>query len=371
MKNIPARKTVYGRLPKWVCIALMGVIAVLVILPALPHKPLYIPGERYWGQAYKEPDVTDTKLYKAIVADLESGASYYSAAATEHRARHYPTFPPQVFREPTLAWFLAVLRFPSIQVTVLFGLYWLLVISFYRELSAAGKPLWTRLFALAVAVTGTSVIGVPNGIYWHEIWAALLIALSLLSYRKVPLGLTILAGLAACLIREIAVPYLLVMVSFALWQHRWKEAAAWLGALALFFAVFAVHLLYAGDLHRPGDLVSQGWLGLYGWDFSIATARWNVFLHLLPAPGVALAMCLGILGLAGVEDERAHRAALTVFGYVFAFLVVGRPDNFYWGILYAPLLSAGFLFVPAAVSDLLGRGFASVPVLRDSVEEAI
>jgi hypothetical protein len=209
--------------------------------------------------------------------------------------------------------------------------------------------------ALAVAITGTSVIGVPDGVYWHEIWATLLIALSLLSYRKAPLWLTVGLGILACLVRELALPFILVMMVFAAAQRRWMELCAWLAAVCLFAAAFMAHLFEASRLYRPGDLISESWLGLNGWNFSVATAKWNVILHVMPSPLIALAICLGILGLAGARDERAQRAALVVFGYVFAFTVVGRPDNYYWGILYAPLLSTGFLFVPASLRDIWAR----------------
>ena len=359
--------TLFARLPGWVCRMVLVVIALLVIWPARPHPALVIPGERSWGA--KEADTSDLKLYKAIVSDIGKGQDYYQAAAVEHRARSYPTYPAPVFREPTLAWLLAVLHFQILQLGILFGLYGVLVIAFYRELTAGKKPLPVRLSALAVAITGTSVIGVPAGIYWHEVWATLLMALSLLSYRKTRFWPAVLAGLAACLFRELALPYLLVMALFAICQRRWKELAAWSGAIILFLALFSVHLYFASHLHRPGDLVSQGWLGLGGWDFAIATAKWNVFLHMLPYPLIALAMCLGVIGLVGARDERAQRAALTVVGYLSAFLVVGRPENFYWGILYAPMLSAGFLLAPAAIRDLMHNAFPAFSGFQKKAEE--
>jgi hypothetical protein len=65
-----------------------------------------------------------------------------------------------------------------------------------------------------------------------------------------------------------------------------------------------------------------------------------------------------VIGLAGAEDARARRAAVIVAGYLAGFLVVGRPDNYYWGLLYAPLLPVGFLLAPAALRDLFRKAFA-------------
>jgi hypothetical protein len=168
----------------------------------------------------------------------------------------------------------------------------------------------------------------------------------------------VLFGLLASLVREIAMPYLLVMAAFAFYEKQWRQCAAWLGAILLAVAAFLAHIHAAAGLHRPGDLVSPGWMGLYGWDFAIATAKWNILLHELPYPLIALALCLGVIGLAGAEDARARRAAVIVAGYLAGFLVVGRPDNYYWGLLYAPLLPVGFLLAPAALRDLFRKAFA-------------
>ena len=150
--------------------------------------------------------------------------------------------------------------------------------------------------------------------------------------------------------RELALPYLVVMAVFALRARRRQEFVGWLAAVAVFGCFYSWHMSHAGNLHRPGDLVSDGWLGLGGWNFAIATARWNTLLHPLPPPLIALAICLGVLGLAGASDERARRAALRCCGAdLTAFLMVGRLDNYYWGILYTPLLPLGFHPGPAAV----------------------
>lgn len=352
-----AGQTLYAFLPAWLLRAILVLVLVLTVLPALPHPALYIPGERHWGET--TPESFDTILYRAIVTDIEHGQGYYVAAGAEQRRLHFPTSPPEVFRLPTLAWMLAALHFHAFQFGVLLGLYGAILVLFYRELLAARLSFAGRMASIAVLATGLSVIGLRDVLYWHEVWAALLMALSLLVYRDDRWGPAVLLGLIACLVREIATPYLLVMAGFALYERRWTQALAWFGVVLAVAAAFALHIHTAAGLYRPGDSVSPGWLGLGGWDFAIATAKWNIVLHELPYPLIALAICLGVIGLAGAQDGRARRAAVVVAGYLMGFLVVGRPDNYYWGVLYAPLLPVGFLLAPAALRDLFRNAFCT------------
>jgi hypothetical protein len=328
---------------------------VLMMLPAFSPSALHIPGERHWGEPRSAK--SDMNLYRQVVTDMEKGKGYYQAAVAEHRLFQYPTSPAPVFRMPTLAWMLAILRFDSVRLMALGLVYAASIIVLYRELLAAGESFPARIGILAVAVTGLSVAGALDAVYWHEVWAALLIAISLLSYQPARWWPAVLCGLLACLIRELALPYLLVMSLFAIREKRWAELAAWTGALMLFVAAFAAHLRMAATLYQPGDIISTSWLGLGGWNFAIATAKWNILLHPLPYPIIALAICLGVLGLAGAQDRRAQRAAVVVAGYAAGLTIFGRPENYYWGILYAPLLPLGWILTLAAVPELVGSAF--------------
>ncbi len=109
-------------------------------------------------------------------------------------------------------------------------------------------------------------------------------------------------------------------------------------AVLLFLTFYAFHLLRASQLYQAGDLISQGWASGNGWDFVIATARWNVALHPMPSPVVALAICVALIGLSGSRDERALRAAVITVGYMVGLSVFGRVDNYYWGELITPLI---------------------------------
>src|SRR5215469_12650304 len=96
-------RALYAKFSPWGARVILFAIAILVVYPAIPHAPLKIPGERaHWWEPPK--GYTDGDLYKDILTDTERGEGYYAAAAREQRAHHYPTAPPQAFREPTLNW---------------------------------------------------------------------------------------------------------------------------------------------------------------------------------------------------------------------------------------------------------------------------
>jgi hypothetical protein len=321
-------------------------VAVLVGFSALPHKPAAILANR-------SAPFVDADLYKNVVTRVSSGQDYYSAAAAENRAHRYPTTPAPVFREPWLAWLLAALRFDVLRDAVLLSVSFVVEGLFFRELIRSGLGPVGVVAAFALFATGVSITAQYGAPYLHEVWAAFLIALSLMVYRADRWVIAVGLGFTACLFRELAAPYLLVMAAFALHERRWREFAAWVGATIIFGIVFAAHLALASGLHRPGDLSSPGWLGLGGIPFMVASSRWNVLLQYLPDPPVALAICLSIIGLAGWRDPRASRAALVVGGYMAAFNVVGRPDTSYWGQLCTPLLAMGLVLSPVAARDLV------------------
>ena len=78
-------------------------------------------------------------------------------------------------------------------------------------------------------------------------------------------------------------------------------------------------------------------------------------------------------GLAGWRGELGNRVALTVTAYVLLFMVAGRSDNTYWGLLYAPLLPFGWVMAPAAFHDLWNAArrvsYSEFPLFNRSRQE--
>ncbi|MDP9057637.1 MAG: hypothetical protein M3N34_10020 [Pseudomonadota bacterium] len=319
----------------------LAIIASSGSAPSVPHQA-------------KAASISDVKLYQAISEAVSQGRPYYEAAAAIQRANGYPTAPGQVIREPALAYLLASLRVEVIQAALV-GLMVGIIIQLKRVLDREARSMGARLGIIACALTGLSFAGVPSAIYVHEVWAALLMALSLLLYRSDRWAPSIALAFAACVLRELAAPFILAMGAAALIERRWAQALAWTLALVAFAAFYAVHLHLAAQQFRAGDLRSQGWVYFGGPGFVISTLRFNLLLHFLPRPAAVAGALLALLGLIGVRDPRTIRAALIAAGYMAAFFVVGRPDNYLWGFLYTPFLGIGLAFAPAAIADLFIR----------------
>jgi hypothetical protein len=188
---------------------------------------------------------------------------------------------------------------------------------------------------------------------WHEVWAGLLIALALACRSDKHWIAGVAFGLAAALVRELAFPFLIVMAVAALVTARKREAAAWSSAAAIVLAMLSVHWIWVARLAEPGDVTSPGWLALGGWRFDLALARQSSLLIALPAWAAAVATPLALIGWAEKAGGYAARTTAILGLWLGVFLLLGRPDNAYWGFLFAPILPIGLAFAPAALHDLV------------------
>jgi hypothetical protein len=295
------------------------------------------------------PAYTDTMLYTSISERVARGENYYTAAATEHRAHGYPTAPAWVFREPALTWLSIAVGGPEGLLAAMIALAVTTALAFRSALEREGMPALYRVPAMLIMTGGLWIAAAPHGYFIHDAWAGLIIALSLALYRPERWGLAVFLGLVACLFRELALPYLGAMCIFAILERRWAEAAGWVAGGLTFAAIFAAHLALAGRLHLVGDHVSQGWATFGGIPFVIETARRDIVLNTAPRWLTALSIGLAAIGFAGSRNAVARRAGLVTGGYMAAFLFVGRPDNVYWGLLYAPTLPLGIVLSPLAI----------------------
>ena len=327
---------------------------------------LAMPSSRTPRVAEPAPGFTDVQLYHDQVVFARDPSTYYARVTEDQRRRSYPVRPFVTVRPPILAFALA--WSPGGETT---GRYLL------GALAAAVAGLWTLRLVEPLGAPGATVAGLalaggvvaaftPNGYLMHECWAGLLVALSLALYpgdqsgrRPLRLAASLLAALAAGLVRELALPYLGVMALMALAERRPKEAFLWLGAIGLCLLALLAHALAVIRHTLPGD-PSLNWVRLGGWGFVLAADRWNAVLALKPwLPAVMLPPALaGSLAWGGPVGRRL---AFTLLGYVAGFLVVGRPENTYWGLMIAPLLPLGWAGIIAAAAGLASPLGIGVP----------
>lgn len=328
-----------------------GALAILIGLLLLIGVGLSL-GEDHSTRPPTVPGMGDVDLYRAIDMRMLNGEGYYQAAATEQRARGYPLRPFVTVRMPTVAWITTLAGGPS-RVTILEML--LAAVSAGMTVVRLRKLIrsdWLWAAASFLVVTTIAVLSQSLLAIWHELWAGLLIALSLACWNERRWGLSVAIGLAAVLLRELALPYLVAMAAFAVLERRPREAMAWSGAILLFAIALGAHAHAVHALLQEGDRASPGWSRMGGWRFDLALVRGTSLLATVPAWVTAILLPIALLGWAAWPSRYAARFGLALLGWLCAFLLIGRPENFYWGLLIAPLLPIGVVMALPALHDL-------------------
>ena len=315
---------------------------LLPILAALLLAVLGLVAGAAHERAAPTSGPTDLSLYAHAAAAAAHPSTYYAQVIAEQRREGYELKPFLVVRPPALSFLLAALRTESLRRLAIVALALGSLAAWWARLGREGVASLPRAFDLIALATGALPAVAPQAPYLHEMWAGLLISLSLALRRQDRFALAVAAGLAAALIRELAAPYLVVMATTALFGRHWREAAAWALALALFAAALALHADLVDALVLPSDHASGGWLKLSGWPFVLHAAQWNAVLAVAPAWVTALAVPAALTGAANWTTSLGRRLAAVLVAYALAFTVVGRPENFYWGLMFTPLLPLGF-----------------------------
>jgi hypothetical protein len=341
------------RLTRVQAVLLLAALAVLVLWGLGAGLPA---GLSHLGP---EPPGGDHRLYADLIRDVHGGASYYAAAPEELRRGGFPVRPVFAVRPPLLT--VALARLPSEAwrhgaLLALAGATWL---AWARRLWLAYRREPLRLAgALVFLSSGVGLVLPPIACLFHEVWAGLLIALSLAVRGQRRWILSVGLGLAAALIRELSFPYLGVMALFAWRDRRRGEAAAWVVAFALALAALAQHAVAVAAVTRATDHASPSWAAFGGYPFILHMAKWNLVLNAAPLWVAALVLPPALLGLlfwSGAGAGRGARAGFTVLGYALGFCFVGTPNNDYWGLMIAPLWPLGLTEADRVVSGLVGR----------------
>jgi hypothetical protein len=282
----------------------------------------------------------DLQLYRVIVTRVAAGEDYYRVTGEELHERGYATVPAFNWRMPTLALLLVAIGSEARAGHVLFAVGVLTTILWVLWLARHGHGL-LAVIALPVLLSMVPAWG-GTAVNFHEVWAGQLIALSLAARLMGVVPLSLIAGALALGIRELALPYVILMGAIAWYQAQRREAAAWTVIAAGFAIWLAWHLFHASSLTRP-DAFINSWVATGGWCYVLKTTRTNLLFSYLPTPVLASVVSLIWAGLWAWPDRGTRRIAMVVTVYFLAFALVGRPDNFYWGLMVAPLVPLGLV----------------------------
>ena len=294
---------------------------------------------------------TDLQLYDAIAERVGAGENYYAVAVEEQRARSFPVRPGLAVRLPTLAHVGGALgEWGMIALAILLG-GGTLAAWHYRLRDIPGGPGRLR-FIMILLVIGAAAGLKPQYLALHEVWSGMLVALSIGLYRTTRWWPALIAAALALAVRELALPYVLLMGAMAFWQGRRAESVAWALLALAFAALLWWHLSTVAQFVSAADPAGPPWLalrGLGGWTSNIALSS---PLHFLPAWLAAPLALLPLLGWAEWKTRFGVAGFLLCLGYGVLFMIAGRDNNFYWALMVMPVWFVGYAFVPRAFASL-------------------
>jgi hypothetical protein len=335
--------------------AKVGLIVIGVLLAIVASLPSRAPLAS--APAITAPIADSTKrdedlaLYGNITQRIAGGEHYYPVTADALRRDGYPLRPFITFRLPMLA-VLSAKAGPVITRIALWLLMIATLIAWYRRLNGAFDDKGRRITAVMLIASGMTIAARPEYIVVHEVWAGLLLALSLGLHRPDRWGPSVIAALAAVLIRELALPFLLLMWAFALVERRLREAVTWALAITVFALVLWLHAGQVALVTTAADPASPGWITIGGWPAFMRAMVETSALRVLPGWAAAALVIAALFGWISWRSRTGLFGTLMFAGYAVIFVVLGRPENFYWGLIVSPLLLLGLAFLPRAFADL-------------------
>ncbi|ANU08836.1 hypothetical protein [Paraurantiacibacter namhicola] len=342
-------------LPRWAALALLLAVAAASVWSVSAVSAYDDSWQSDVEVREERGDMKDMDLYENIAGRVAAGEGYYSAATAEQRANGFPTSPAVTVRLPTLA-----------QGAALFGIEgwrWIAIALFFANILAwtarlSGRTLLIERVgaALMVAACGATAFMDKVGLV-HEIVAGQFLALAFALYRPHRWWPALLLAACALAVRELAAPFVLLWLAFALVQCRWREA----GAVAALLAIFAIGMvLHAQGVaaHRlPEDLASEGWQAMGGPVVPLYGVLGVTLLQTLPGWIGPPLVVLSLLGWAGLGGRTGGFGTLWFAGFMIAAALFARLENFYWLALLVPAFGAGIALAPRALMDLVAALF--------------
>jgi hypothetical protein len=349
----------YARLSSWQARAVL-IALVLFIGFSVWRSPAPPPLCNVREENAKSGDVF---LYMSEIKRIHAGENYYHAAARELAALGYPTASVFNWRTPLPMWLIGELPDPLCGRLILIAAGVAMLLMAF-EAAAREQPNVYRLGMPLVALLTLPLLPCfqADVFVLTEVWAGIMIALSVSAYGVNLRFLGATMALAALFLRELSLPYCLLGLAFALWERRPKESTVYIAGLIGWAVFYGLHCWKVSHLIGPAAQAHrQGWVQFGGLTFVIAVAQMNSCLVLLPVWVTVVFFALSMLGLAGWQTAWGIRIGLTVCMYVVAFSIVGQDFNRYWGMMISPLFCFGVVRSPAALVDLWRA--AKLPIL--------
>ncbi len=357
----PSRFQGLSRFQAWLIIVVTALLIFASATSSLSSRELPVFRTRIAANAPlivdRDPDL---RLYHTINARVAAGANYYAVAADEQRREGYPLRPFITFRLPTLSWISGAMG-PSGMRFLIWALIAFTLYAWWKRLDGAFDDPGRRIVAILLLTSGLTLHARSELIVLHDIWAGLLVCLSLALYREERWWPSMIAALAAVLIREITFPFVLLMAASAMWRRRGGEVAGWAAVIALFSATMFFHAQAVAAVVQPGDPGSQGWTRFGGWAFFKFAIQESTALRAVPGWLSAVLIPLSILGWASWRTLTGLIGFLLISGYALIFMTLGRPENFYWGLAIAPAFLMGLAFLRTALPDLAAAVRGAAP----------
>jgi hypothetical protein len=338
-------KNYFSEIPPWLARILLAGVAGLIVYGISVF-------DLSAHQSSMGNEGVDLSCYRQIVERVHNGEGYYPAAYEELTRRGYPTQSVFNWRLPFLAW--AMGHMPHLMLARMIAL----LLSFiplwiWFELGRDEMPFPMRA-AGCLLLLGGPIYGFLDDLYFaHEFWCGILISLSIFSYAKGWRWFALGSGLAALAIRELALPFVMVMLVLSCAEKKYRETAAWLVGVLAFCGVMVLHSIQIDAVAGHAQTASvHPWVTFGGWKFVLGTASMHPYLFLLPPWVTAVFVPAAMLGLLGWNDVLGKRLAWTVAGYVILFMFIGQSFNLYWGAIWVDLLPIGILFTCRSTREL-------------------
>lgn len=330
---------------------LLALIALAALTPITVGQGAQAKPPAIGAPAAQQARFDDLRLYDAVIARIQRGEGYYAVVVEEHRKLPFPVKPGFAVRLPTLAYLAAWLG-PYGLMGASFTLFAAIALVWWRRLGDEPGGLAHRPVFLALLLLGSSFVFVRYFHVLHELWAGGLLALAFGLHRPGRwLGALLVAALALA-IRETALPFVLLLAAMAAWRWDWREAATWGALTVVFIALWAWHLHLIAAQVLPSDPPSASWLTLRGLSGWLSLSILPTPLRFLPSWLAGPVVVLALFGWSAWRSAAGSFGTLLLLGYGLAFMIAGRPENWYWGALVTPVLFAGLAFVPAGLGAL-------------------